>query len=77
MELIAEDLIKESAIDDIRPLGNRINNYINRIVTDSCRVQRETCRFDLRFLSKGPCTRLEDFIFLLFQLDEVKINVAQ
>ena len=40
MELIFEDLIKERAVGKIRPLVNRINNYINRIFAD--KVLRET-----------------------------------
>ena len=60
MELIIEDLIKERAVDDIHPLGNKINNCINWIFANSWQWRERLCRLDLRLLTKGPCTRFRD-----------------
>ena len=67
---IVEDLIKEKAVDGIRPLGNRINNYINQIFANSVHCGEKPCRLDLRLISKGPFTRVENnqiLLHLLFQ----------
>ena len=52
MELIVEHLTKERDVDGIRPLRNRINNYINRIFADSWQCGKRPCGVDLRLLLK-------------------------
>ena len=56
MELIVEELIKERTVDDIHPLGNRINSYINWNFANSWRdsVHRELADLTWGSYPKDP-----------------------